>query len=190
LVKSPTINEIDTMTNKLLTALIIRLAGFALFIKIFDFFGSYFMSIYMTTQLSIFEKTTETHYSFNSLFLSGSFLAFANLFLSVLLIIKSDWIANKLVKSDSDIKFDLSVNTIMKIIIATIGIVYCAQSLYTLSTSIENVIYTYYKNDEKSTGVIVAVLSKYFIKLVIGVFFIYKSDKISKFLLRKMNSHK
>jgi hypothetical protein len=176
------------MTNKLLTALIIRLAGIALFIKIFDFFGAYFMSIYMTTQLSIFEKATGSHYSYNSLFLSGSFLAFANLILSVFLIFKADWIASKIVKTDSEIQFDVSVKSIMKIIIATIGLVYCAQSLYTLSSNIESVIYSYNKNDEKSTGVIVAVLSKYFIKLVIGVFFIYKSDKISNFVLRKMNT--
>lgn len=188
MVKPPTINEIDTMTNKLLTALIIRLAGIALFIKIFDFFGSYFMSIYMTTQLSVFDKTTESQHSYNSLFLSGSFLAFANLFLSVFLIFKADWIASKIVKTDTEIKFDVSTKSILKIIIATIGLVYCAQSLYTLTSSIESVIYSYNKNDEKSTSLIVAVLSKYFIKLVIGVFFLFKSDKISKFILRKMKT--
>jgi hypothetical protein len=188
LVKSPTINEIETMTNKLLTALIIRLAGIALFIKIFDFFGSYFMSIYMTFQLSVFEKAMGKDHSFSLFYTTGSFLAIANLILSVLLIFKADWIASRIVKTDSEIKFDVSVKSIMKIIIATIGIVYCAQSLYTLSSSIESVIYSYNKNDEKSTGVIVVVLSKYFIKLVIGVFFIYKSDKISNFVLRKMKT--
>lgn len=176
------------MTNKILTALIIRLAGIALFVKIFDFFGSYFMSIYMATQLSVFDKTTESLNSYNSLFISGSFLAFANIILSVFLIIKADWIASKLVKTDSEIKFDVSTKSILKIIIATIGLVYCAQSLYSLSSNIESVIYSYNKNDEKSTSLIVAVLTKYFIKLVIGMFFLFKSDKISNFVLRKMKT--
>lgn len=176
------------MTNKLLTALIIRLAGIALFIKIFDFFGAYFMSIYMTTQLSVYDKTTGSQHSFNLLFFSGSFLAFANLFLSVFLIFKADWIASKLVKTDTEIKFDVSVKSIMKIIISTIGIVYCAQSLYNLPSSIENCIINFYKDDKKAYQFIIVVLSKYILKLIIGVFFIYKSDKISNFVLRKMNT--
>lgn len=176
------------MTNRLLTALIIRLAGIALFIKIFDFFGSYFMSIYMKTQLSVFEKATGIDHSFNLLYTTGSFLAIANLILSVLLIFKADWIASKIVKMDSEIKFDVSVKSILKIIIATIGIVYCAQSLYNLPSSIENCIINFYKDDKQAYQFIIVVLSKYILKLIIGVFFLFKSDKISNFVLRKMKT--
>ena len=67
------------MTNRTLTALIVRLVGFALFIKIFDFFGSYFMSIYMTSSIVFLDETSGTVDAFNKLYYTGTILAFTNL---------------------------------------------------------------------------------------------------------------
>jgi hypothetical protein len=176
------------MTNKTLTSLIIRLAGFALFVKIFDFFGTYIMSIYMTSQMAVFDETKSMVQSFDKLYISGTVLSFLHLLLSLLLIFKADWIASKFVKNDSEIKIDLNTKSIMRFIISIIGIIYCAHTLFELPTIIGNLIEVLDKNMKDSYVYFLARLTKYIIKAVIGILFIYRSEQLSNFAMKKMKS--
>ncbi|MFT6282899.1 MAG: hypothetical protein ACJA0U_003037 [Salibacteraceae bacterium] len=63
------------MKNTALTSLIVKLAGFALFVKIFDYFGNYFMSIYMMTTMSIIDETNGMSNAFDKLYITGAILA-------------------------------------------------------------------------------------------------------------------
>lgn len=177
------------MKNTTLTSLIIRLAGFALFVKLFDFFGAYFMSIYLTASMSVIDETHGMSDSFDKLYISGTFLAFVNLFLALTLIIKSDWIARKLIKTESEIQIKITPQGIMKIVIATIGIIYCAKTIYTLPSTFDNT-YSLIKNwntQEGESGYLTGIIN-YIIRAVIGIIFVLKAERISKFAMGKKNS--
>jgi hypothetical protein len=176
------------MTNRTLTAFIVRLAGFALFIKIFDFFGSYFMSVYLSVNIAILGESTESVNSFDKLYISGAILSIANLVLSLLLIYKSDWIAEKMVKSDSEIKIDLRPRSVMRIVIATIGLVYCAKTLFNTSYTITNMIEIVSWDSDESFASKISDIIAYVVRAVIGVFFILKSERLANFALRRMKS--
>lgn len=178
------------MTNKTITALIIRIAGFALFVKIFDFFGTYFMSIYLTSQMLVLQETNKIAHSFDKLFYSGTFITFANLFISIFLIIKANWIANKLVKNESEFKLDLNPIFIMRIIIASLGIIYCAHTIFNLPTNIENFMFVLKNNEKEMYIKVLAGLTKFVLKAAIGVLFIFKSEQISKLALKTIKTEK
>lgn len=162
----------------------VRIAGFALFIKFLDFFSSYFISVNNGTNLA---SVTDMSEVYNRLFYSMIALTIANLLLSLFLIIKADWIANKLVKVDNNIAFDLSVKNVMRIIIATIGIIYCARTLYFLPKNIE-VFITWLKLDSDynyNMSLGPGLLSSA-IKAIIGVIFLFKSEQLASFALKRI----
>jgi hypothetical protein len=176
------------MKYTILTSLIIRLAGFALFVKIFDFFGSYFVSIYLTASISVMDESHGMADSFDKLFISGTILAFANLFLSLVLILKSDWIANKLVKTESEIKIDLTAKSVMRIIIAVLGIIYCARTLYHLSSTFENVMAIINWKSDESYAHLIASLISFCIRAMIGALFIFKSEQLANYVMKRRKS--
>lgn len=176
------------MTNRTLTALIVRLAGFALFIKIFDFFGSYFMSIYMSAQVAFMDESSSIADSFNKLYISGTILSFANLLLSIILILKADWIAGKMVKPESEIKIKLTAKSVMRIVIATIGIIYFTKTLYQVPTIINNVIEVVNWDSDESYAHIITGFVSSTIRAVIGVLFIFKSEHLANFAMKRLKS--
>ncbi|MFT6922178.1 MAG: hypothetical protein ACJA1C_001180 [Crocinitomicaceae bacterium] len=176
------------MKNTALTSLIIRLAGFALFIKIFDYFGNYFMAIYLSATMSIIDETSRMSNAFDKLYITGAILAFANLFLAIFLILKSDWIARKIIKKESELQIDITPSAILRIIIATIGILFCAKSVYHIPHLFDGIysVYSYWESPEAFSYL--ANVFSYVIKAIVGVVFILNSDRISKFALGKKNS--
>jgi len=147
------------------------------------------MSIYLTASMSIIDETHGMSDSFDKLYISGTFLAFANLFLALALILKSDWIAEKLIKTESEIQIEITPRGIMKIVIATIGLIYCAKTIYTLPSTIDNA-YSLIKNwntPESESGYLAGIIN-YMIRAVIGIVFIFNSERISKFVVGKKSS--
>jgi hypothetical protein len=176
------------MTNKTLTSLIVRLAGFALLVKIFDFFGSYFMSIYLTASMSVIDETHGMSDSFDKLFISGTILAFTNLVLSLILIFKADWIANRITKTEIDLNVDLTGKSIMRIIISAIGIIYCARTLYYMPNTIADILAFINWQSEDSKAYLIAGVIGDIVRLLIGMLFILKSKQITQFALKGMKS--
>lgn len=176
------------MKNTALTSLIVRLAGFALFIKIFDYFGTYFMSIFMTAMMPIVDETNRLSDSFDKLYITGVLIALTNLFLALFLILKSDWIANKIIKKESELEIALTPRGILRIIIAAIGIIYCAKIIYAIPYLLNDVysVYMYWEYPD-GFGYLASVFS-YIIKAIVGIIFILNSDRISKFALGKKSS--
>lgn len=178
------------MTNRTLTALIVRLAGFALFVKIFDFLGSYFMSIYMSTQITLMEQPDRLVDSFNKLYFAGTFIFFANIILSLFLILKAGWIGNKLIKNETEIKIDLPPTSVMRIVIATIGIIYCAKTLFYSSTTFDKVVDLINWNNNESYSHLITGLINYLVRAILGIVFIFKSEQLANFAMKKIRSDK
>lgn len=146
------------------------------------------MSIYMTAQVAFMDESSRVADSFDKLYISGTILSFANLLLSIILIIKADWIAGKLVKSESEIKIELTAKSVMRIVIATIGIIYCAKTLYQVSTTINNVIEVVYWDSNESYAHIINGFIRYIIRAAIGVLFIFKSELLANFAMKRIKS--
>jgi hypothetical protein len=174
------------MTKRTFTSLIIRLAGIGLLIKLFDFLGFYFMTIYMTTQIWMIGDSPTKAEGFEKLYFSGMIQFFLHLFLVVVLLTLADWIAKKLVKSDENLKIDLTPKSCMSIVISTIGLLYLVRLLYALPELIHD---SYRElSDPESTQIpyIIFILSMYAIRALIALVLILKVSPITDFLLRKM----
>lgn len=175
------------VTYKTITSFSIRLTGLALFIKLFDYFSQYTISFYILLDSStILGRGEEFQHGFNSYLYWNVFTCVANLIISLLLILKADWFAQKLVKSDKEFKIELTVLNVMQLIIATIGTVYLAKSIIELPNTffaLKELVRNYEMDTDKTLlngGRIIAFI----IKISIGCLFIFKSGPISRFALR------
>ena len=119
------------MTNRTLTSIVLRLAGLLLFMKIFDHFGSYFLSLYMTSVIPIFEE--QLHQPLNKFYYNGTFLIISNIIISFLLLFKAEAISKRLIKNDSEIQIQLTKEDLIKSVVLIIGITWVAQTIYPVS---------------------------------------------------------
>jgi len=175
------------MTNRILTALIIRIAGIFLFIKIFDYFGSYFMSVYSTATLAIMDS--EGDEVVNKFFIKGSFLILANILVSLFLFLKAEWISKHLIKTDNEVVLELNPNSIAKAILMTVGIVWLATSLYSLPEFIGYLIKLIQKQngtDTHALNIRDILAAKFILRTTIALLLIFKIQRISDWISRKL----
>ena len=173
------------MTNRILTALVIRIAGIFLFTKIFDHFGSYFFSIFNVSTFSRFnELFNEPIYK---LYFTGTFLILANIVVSLFLFVKAEWISEKLIKSEKEIITELNPKSLSKVILLTVGIVWLATSIYLIPNLIDYCI----ELTSKLNGIENIVLpdfeiANYILKTVLALILIFRIEKISEWIVKKI----
>jgi hypothetical protein len=173
------------MTNKNITAILFRFSGLFLFMKIFEHFGSYFLSIYIFATATEFfgEQQPSTLEKF---YLNGTFLFIANVLVSFFLIFKADYLSDKLVKNDNELKINLTQDSLTNSILKTIGIIWLAYAIYRipdcfnyLSVGINN----FSENPHQKLPDF--SLAEYILKSAIAVLFVSKSEKIVARLYKK-----
>jgi len=174
------------MTNRTLTTIAIRFAALLLFMRIFDQFGSYFLSIYYTAVIPLFEK--QLHTPFNKFYYNGTFLILSNFLISSVLFFKADWIASKLIKEDSAINIGLTPEMLIKVILLTTGITWLATSVYLLPDLYDYVQMLIAKANHVEYSKKVDFSPLYYIlKTMIALLFVFRVEKISLYLEKKMN---
>ena len=174
------------MTNRALTTLAIRFAALLLFMKIFDQFGSYFLSIYYTAVIPIFEK--QLHTSLDKFYYNGTLLILTNFLISSILFFKAEWVASKLIKVDSDINIGLTPEKLIKAILLTTGIIWLANTVYLLPDLYDYVQMLIAKaNHEEISKKVDFSPIYYILKTTIALLFVFRVDKVSLYLERKMN---
>ncbi len=173
------------MTNRTLTAVILRYAGLLLFLKIFDHFGSYFMTVYFTAIIPFFEESF--HSDFNKFFYNGTFLLISNVVISFLLVFRAERLSKFMVKEETEIKVDLNPENLIKVILITTGLLWLASSIYLLPDLIEytRVMYSRLNNIDIESDVDFSPF-KYIIQLILGLLFIFRIGKISKYLMKRI----
>ena len=173
------------MTNRILTALTIRIAGIFLFIKIFDHFGSYFFSIYTTAIFARFEEQLGEH--IDKFYFTGTFLTIANIGISLFLFLKAEWISKKLIKEEKEIKIELNSESLTKVIIITTGIVWLATSIYLFPDFFEYCIdMTKKLNGNESVELPNFSLAKYLLRTTLSVLMIFKINRISELIIKRI----
>lgn len=175
------------MTNRTLTSLVLRFAGLLLFIKIFDYFGTYFLSVYMTAIVPIFEE--HLNEPLNKFYFNGTFLTIANILVSLFLILKSELISKWLIKNDSEISIQLTREDLMKSILLIIGTIWIAKSVYLLPDGIDYVIQLTKKfSGNENIDLPDFSLATYLIKTGIGLLFLFRVNKIYNYLNKKIKT--
>ena len=176
------------MTYRTLTAIALRLTGLFLFMRIFDYFGSYFLSVYYALVIPFFEKQTRP--AAISFYYNGTFLIVINIVVSCLLVFKADWISAKLIKQDKDINIGLTPVNLVKVILLTNALLWLASSVYLLPTVCQYI----YEIIEKHGNIKIEKTvdfspGLYILKTIIAILFIVKIDKIVAYLERNINKN-
>ena len=173
------------MTNRKLTALILRISGIFLFTKIFDHFGFYILSVYMTTLLEKFEDVLNEPMS--KYYGSSVGLIILNIIVSLFLIIKADWISKMIIKKDTEIKSEINVESLTKVILLTIGVLWFANLIYLFPDFVE---YTYKSVLNLSYGKNLELpdfkFSAYILKIILTLIIIFQTEKISDWIIKKI----
>ncbi|MEW7292864.1 hypothetical protein [Aquimarina sp. 2304DJ70-9] len=173
------------MTNRILTALTLRIAGIFLFIKIFDHFGSYFLSIYGTAAMAQFAELLEK--PIDKFYFTGTFLTLANIVVSLFLFLKADWISKKLIKTDKEIVTELNPKSLSKVILMTVGIVWLATSIYLIPEFIEYCIQlTSQLNGNENADISDFSVAKYIVRTMIALILIFRIEKTSDWITKRI----
>lgn len=174
------------MTDRSLTTLALRISAVFMFMKIFDHFGAYFHSVYISSV--IFVNNVQTPGIFNKFYASGIILILVNIILSCILFFKADWMAIKLVKEDSDIINKFKAEQIIKAILLSTGVIWFAETIYSLPelySFIRSWILWLYNGDLiKPTGFPIGL---YVIKIILAWQFVFRVNRITTFLMKRMN---
>jgi hypothetical protein len=173
------------MTNRILTALTIRIAGLFLFTKIFDHFGSYFLSIFSVASMSQFEELLNE--PIEKFYFTGTFLTIANIIVSIFLFVKAEWISKKLIKSEKEIITELNPKSLSKVILLTVGIIWLATSVYLIPSFIEYCVELISKlNGNEDVELPDFAVANYILKTILGLILIFRIEKISNWIIKKI----
>lgn len=173
------------MTNRTLTALILRIAGIYLFTKIFDHFGSYFFSIYSTATMSRFDELLKE--PIDKFYFTGTFLTIANIVVSLFLFIKADWISKKLIKSDKEIVTELNPKSLTKVILLTVAIIWLAISIYLFPDFIKYCVEMISKlSGNENAKLPDFPFANYILKTILELILIFRIEKISNWIVKKI----
>ncbi|WP_232782597.1 hypothetical protein [Olleya sp. 1-3] len=173
------------MTNRVLTALTIRIAGIYLFTKIFDHFGSYFFSVFNVASLSRFDELLNE--PIEKFYITGIFLTIANIAVSFFLFLKADWISNKLIKTDIEIKTELNAESLTKVILLTVGIIWLAKLIYLIPDLIEYCsIFISMLSGNEEIELPDFAIANYILKTILTLIIIFRIEKISNWIIKKI----
>lgn len=173
------------MTNRNLTALVIRIAGIFLFIKIFDHFGAYFLSVHGITMMTQFAELLKE--PIDELHFAGTLLIIVNIVVSLFLFLKAEWISKKLIKTDKVLNVELTPKSLAKVILMTVGIVWLATSVCWFPYFIEYWIELISKmNGNENADVPDIAPAKYVIRTIIALILIFRIEKVSNWITKRI----
>jgi hypothetical protein len=173
------------MTNRILTALTIRIAGLFLFTKIFDHFGTYFFSVYGTATMARFDELLSE--PIDKFYFTGTFLTIANIVVSLFLFIKAEWISKKLIKTDNEIKTELNAESLTKVILLTVGIIWLAKLIYLIPDLIEYCSkFISRLNGNEEIELPDFAVANYLLKMILTLIIIFRIEKISNWIIKKI----
>lgn len=173
------------MTNRTLTALIIRIAGIYLFTKIFDHFGSYFLSVLHSASVSIYDESIIE--PIDKFYFAGTLLIIANIATSLFLFTRAEWISKKIVKTETKIKTELNPESLTKVILLTVGVIWLIKLIYLIPSLIDYCVkFISIMNGNEKAELPDFELPYYVIKMVLTLIIIFRIEKISNWIIKKI----
>ena len=173
------------MTNRILTALIIRIAGIYLFTKIFDHFGSYILSVFYSANIASFDESLIE--PIDKFYFTGTFLIIANIITSLFLFIKAEWISKKIVKTETEIKTELNAESLTKVILLTVGVIWLEKLIYLIPNLIDYCIkFISMMNGNEEIDLPDFEFPYYILKLILTLIILLRIEKISNWIIKKI----
>ena len=173
------------MTNRVLTALALRIAAIYIFITISDQFAAFFLNTYLAFSVSPADELRVI--AIEKFYQSGAILVVANVILSLFFFLKAEWIAKKVIKSEKEITTDLNPKSITKTVLVLIGIIWLSKALYLLPDFVEyGIQLTFGLNGNESSNINPSELISYILKIVIALLFVFKVEQLSNWILKRM----
>lgn len=173
------------MNNRNLTALIFRISGIYLFTTIFDQFGFYTYSVYITTAVGEFEKILGE--PVNKFYGTSVLLIILNIVVSLFLIIKAGWISEKIIKKNHEIKIELNTKSLAKVILLTVAIIWLASSIYIFPKFANYCIELILKlNGNENIILTDFPFASYILKTILTIIIIFRIEKISNWITNKI----
>ncbi|AGC76300.1 hypothetical protein LX97_00966 [Nonlabens dokdonensis] len=174
------------MSNRHLTVIIIRIAGIFLFTKIFDHFAVYFFSIFSASMMNLFRETINN--PIERIYASNIFLLIINIFVSLFLILKAEWVAGKLVRNEQSISIGINAKSLTKVILLTTSVIWLARAIYLFPHAVNYFISIYERyTDIKNAQPYDFEIMSYILKISLGLFLILRIDRITNWIAKKGN---
>ena len=173
------------MTNRVLTALVLRIAAIYIFITVSDQFAFLILSTYISLSMSPPEESSVI--AVERFYQSGAILIVANVILSLFFFLKAEWLAKKVIPLEKEITADLNPKSLTKTVLVLIGIIWLSKALYLLPEYIEyGFQLAFGSNDGESSKVNLSELVSYILKIGIALLFVFKVEKISNWIMKRM----
>lgn len=168
------------MKNTDLIIISLRLSGLFLFMKIFDNFSAYLMSVYFTAVIPSLEKFLDT--PIEKFYYTGFILIILNIIVSYFLIFKAEWITKKLIKREIQFKINLNSLELIKISFLFVGIIWISSSLLMFYDFIQYLNLKFNITDIDSTTKLGKFnIFNFILQITFGLILIIKNSKISNF---------
>jgi hypothetical protein len=110
-----------------------------------------------------------------------------NIVVSSFLIIKADWISQKLIKKDIEIKTELNAESLVKVILLTVAVLWFANLIYLFPDFVE---YSYKSISNLTSGKNLELpdfkFSAYILKIILTLIIIFRTEKISNWIIKKV----
>ncbi|NRD24944.1 hypothetical protein HNV10_16965 [Winogradskyella litoriviva] len=120
-------------------------------------------------------------------YFTGTFLIIANIVVSLFLFIKAEWISKKLIKSEKEIKTELNAESLTKVILLTVGIIWLAKLIYLIPDLIDySVIFISKLNGNEEIELPDFGFPNYILKTILTLIIIFRIQKISNWIIKKI----
>ncbi|MGB3182019.1 MAG: hypothetical protein WBB45_11550 [Cyclobacteriaceae bacterium] len=123
----------------------------------------------------------------DKLYTSAVVLIIANVIVSLFLVLKADWLATRLTRTDKDISVELTPLSLTKVLLMTVGTIWLAGSIYdmpdfigALGTASSD------QSGQVDTDTSVFPWGKYLLKTIISLVLIFKASALANLLTRKI----
>ncbi|AXO81826.1 hypothetical protein DZC78_06015 [Olleya aquimaris] len=120
-------------------------------------------------------------------FFTGTFLTIANIVVSIFLFVKAEWIAKKLIKADNEIKTELNAESLTKVILLTVGIIWLAKLIYLIPDLVEYCSkFISSMNGNEEIELPDFAIANYILKTILTLIIIFRIEKISNWIIKKI----
>lgn len=123
----------------------------------------------------------------DKLYTSAVVLIGANVVVTLFLVLKADWLATRLTRTDEDISVKLTPLSLTKVLLMTVGTIWLAGSIYdmpdfigALGTASSD------QSGQADTDTSVFPWGKYLLKTIISLVLIFKAGALANLLTRKI----
>ena len=171
----------NTITNRGLTTILLRGAGLFVFVRLFDNFAAYVLSVYYSATLPVLQEQLQM--PLTKFYFTGTVLLVLNIIISFLLILKAEWLSVKLTSKEAIVHIKISPVELMGVVIFIIGIIWLSSVLLLVPDLTDYLSFKMQDSLPPGSGSAFNP-AKFVVRLLLSIFFILRYHRIANFFYR------